>query len=114
MNVFVERCPEAARLIPDTTGRVPLTVIWGKREENQISFSVDLDSVYETESGVKVYGLSRVKGEERNIFRVVVSLLFTDGTSEEFTSNSFQVKSKKKQGLCLPKSSAMTRFLSFY
>ena len=98
LNVFVERCPGAARLLSDTVGRVPLPVIWEKRETNRLKFSVHLDSVYTTEDGKKVYELSRVKGEERNLFRLVVILLYDNGTSEDFFMEPFQVKSKKKSG----------------
>ena len=95
LYVYVERVPSAARFLQDNTGRVPLQVIWGTREQNRIKFSVDLDSVYETSKGTKVYELSRVKGEERNMFRVVVVLVFVDGNSKEFVSKSFQVRSRR-------------------
>lgn len=93
--IYVERVPSAARFLQDTTGRVPLQVIWGTRDPNRIKFSVDLDSVYETSQGTKVYELSRVKGVERNIFRVVVVMVFVDGNTKEFVSKSFQVRSRR-------------------
>jgi hypothetical protein len=59
-----------------------------------VKFSVDLDSVYETPQGGKVYELSRVKGEERNIFNVVVVFVFLNGITKEYTTRRFRVKSK--------------------
>ena len=90
----MERAPEAARILQDSTGRVPLNIIWKKNTENQVHFSVDLDSVYETSAGTKVYELSRVKGEERNIFQLVLNFLFLNGVSKEFITKRFRVKSK--------------------
>lgn len=98
---FVERCPEAARILQDLNGRVELEpVVYSRKEPFAANFSVNLDSVYSSQKGIKVYELSRVKGEERNIFRLVVVLHFVDGTTKEFTSKHFQVQSKKspKQG----------------
>ena len=103
----MERCPEAARILQDSNGRVPLELEYSKKEPYFMNFSVDLDSVYMTHKGIKVYELSRVKGEERNIFRLIVVLHFVDGTTKEFTSKHFQVQSKKNtklnQGICLLK-----------
>lgn len=98
---FVERCPQAARILQDLNGRVELEpVVYSRKEPFAANFSVNLDSVYSSQKGIKVYELSRVKGEERNIFRLVVVLHFVDGTTKEFTSKHFQVQSKKspKQG----------------
>lgn len=93
---YVERCPEAARILQDLNGRVSLDpVVYSKKELCSTIFSVNLDSVYSSHKGIKVYELSRVKGEERNIFRLIVELHFVDGTTREFTSKSFQVQSKK-------------------
>ena len=92
---FVERCPEAARILQDTNGRVPLEVVYSRKEPAVINFSINLDSVYISHKGVKVYELSRVKGHERNIFRLIVVVLFVDGTTKEYTSKNFQVQSKK-------------------
>lgn len=98
---YVERCPEAARILQDLNGRVPLDVVYSKKDPFEPHFSVNLDSVYMSHKGIKVYELSRVKGEERNIFRLIVVLHFPDGTTKEFTSKQFQVQSKKnpKTGL---------------
>lgn len=94
----MERCPEAARILQDLNGRVALEpVVYSRKEPFLAHFSVNLDSVYFSQKGIKVYELSRVKGEERNIFRLVVELHFMDGTTKEFTSKSFQVQSKKNQ-----------------
>ena len=90
----MERCPEAARILQDTNGRVSLDLVYSKRDLFVANFAVNLDSVYSS-NGIKVYELSRVKGEERNIFRVVVVLHFADGTTKEFISKNFQVQSKK-------------------
>lgn len=95
MCAYVERCPEAARILQDMNGRVPLDVEYGKKEPFFVNFNVNLDSVYISHKGIKVYELSRVKGEERNIFRLIVVLHFMDGTTKEFTSKNFQVQSKK-------------------
>ena len=95
----MERCPEAARILQDLNGRVPLELEYSKKEPYYLSFSVNLDSVYVTHKGIKVYELSRVKGEERNIFRLIVVLHFLDGTTKEFTSKHFQVQSKKNTKL---------------
>lgn len=92
---YVERCPEAARILQDLNGRVPLEIVYTKKEPFFLNFSVNLDSVYMSHKGIKVYELSRVKGEERNIFRLIVVLHFLDGTTKEFTSKRFQVQSKK-------------------
>lgn len=97
----MERCPEAARILQDLNGRVELEpVTYTTKESFALNFSVNLDSVYASQRGIKVYELSRVKGEERNIFRLVVVLHFVDGTTKEFTSKHFQVQSRKtpKQG----------------
>ena len=99
----MERCPEAARILQDLNGRVPLEVEYSKKEPFFTNFSVNLDSVYLSHKGIKVYELSRVKGEERNVFRLVVVLHFLDGTTTEFTSKQFQVQSKKNQKLSLGK-----------
>ena len=49
------------------------------------------------DAGSEVYKLSKVKGEERNLFRIGVKLLFKDtNKSKTFYSDSFQVKSKPK------------------
>lgn len=93
----MERCPEAARILQDLNGRVPVDVTFSKKDPFQPFFSVNLDSVYVSHKGIKVYELSRVKGEERNIFRLIVVLHFLDGTKKEFTSKNFQVQSKKNQ-----------------
>ena len=92
----MERCPEAARILQDMNGRVALELVYSRKELFMVNFSVNLDSVYKKD-GIKVYELSRVKGEERNIFRVIVVLHFVDGTTKEFISKSFQVQSKKNQ-----------------
>lgn len=97
VSAYVERCPEAARVLQDLNGRVGLELVYNKKETFAATFSVNLDSVY-SHQGIKVYELSRVKGEERNIFRLVVVLHFGDGTTKEFTSKHFQVQSRKKQG----------------
>lgn len=94
VRAYVERCPEAARILQDTNGRVSLDLVYSKRDLFVANFAVNLDSVY-SNNGIKVYELSRVKGEERNIFRVVVVLHFADGTTKEFISKNFQVQSKK-------------------
>lgn len=94
---YVERCPEAARILQDLNGRVPIDVTFSKKDPFQPIFLVNLDSVYVSHKGIKVYELSRVKGEERNIFRLIVVLHFLDGTTKEFTSKNFQVQSKKNQ-----------------
>lgn len=93
----MERCPEAARILQDLNGRVPIDVTFSKKDPFQPIFLVNLDSVYVSHKGIKVYELSRVKGEERNIFRLIVVLHFLDGTTKEFTSKNFQVQSKKNQ-----------------
>ena len=98
MCAYVERCPEAARILQDLNGRVTLDPpVYSRKEAFLAYFSVNLDSVYSSHKGIKVYELSRVKGEERNIFRLIVELHFVDGTTKEFTSKSFQVQSKKTQ-----------------
>ena len=97
VSAYVESCPEAARILQDLNGRVPLEVEYSKKEPFFVNFSVNLDSVYITHKGIKVYELSRVKGEERNIFRLIVVLHFLDGSTKEFISKHFQVQSKKHQ-----------------
>ncbi|PFX23603.1 uncharacterized protein LOC111332759 [Stylophora pistillata] len=94
VRAYVERCPEAARILQDMNGRVSLNLVYSKKDLFVANFAVNLDSVY-SNNGIKVYELSRVKGEERNIFRVIVVLHFADGTTKEFISKSFQVQSRK-------------------
>ncbi|XP_048583347.1 uncharacterized protein LOC116609536 isoform X2 [Nematostella vectensis] len=94
LHVYVERIPEAARILQDTTGRVPLAVILGETQGLKASFSVDLDSVYETSRGTKVYELSRVKGDERNVFRLVLSFVLLNGVAKDYVTKAFRVKSK--------------------
>lgn len=49
------------------------------------------------DAGSEVYKLSKVKGEERNRFRIVVELLFRDTNQRKlYYSDTFQVKSKPK------------------
>jgi hypothetical protein len=49
------------------------------------------------DAGSEVYKLSKVKGEERNLFRIGVKLLFKDtNKSKTFYSDAFQIKSKPK------------------
>lgn len=106
VSAYVERCPEAARILQDLNGRVPLEVEYSKKEPFFVNFSVNLDSVYITHKGIKVYELSRVKGEERNIFRLIVVLHFLDGSTKEFISKHFQVQSKKHQKQILDEDSS--------
>lgn len=86
---YVERSPDAAHILKDSVGRVPLKILPG---ENSSWMKVNLD-----DAGSEVYKLSKVKGEERNLFRIVVELLFKDtNTRKVFYSDTFQVKSKPK------------------
>lgn len=53
-----------------------------------VNFVVNFDLVY-FNNGIKVYEFLCVKGEERNIFCVVVVLYFVDGMMKEFISKNF-------------------------
>jgi hypothetical protein len=59
-------------------------------------FSVDLDSVYKNEDGTFVYWLDRVEVEERNIWELVTSIEFIDGTQKNFQSNTFRIRTKPR------------------
>ena len=49
------------------------------------------------DAGSEVYKLSKVKGEERNLFRIGLRLLLKDtNETKTFYSEPFQVKSKPK------------------
>ena len=70
-------------------GQVPLKIL---PDESDHWVKVNLD-----DAGSEVYKLSKVKGEERNLFRIGLKLLFKDTKkSKAFYSDSFQVKSKPK------------------
>lgn len=88
-SAFVERSPDAAHIIKDNVGQVLLNIMTDK---NDHWIKVNLD-----DAGSEVYKLSKVKGEERNLFRVGLKLLFKDANNwRTFYSDSFQVKSKPK------------------
>ena len=87
--MFVERSPDAAHILKDNVGQVPLKIL---PDESDHWVKINLD-----DAGSEVYKLSKVKGEERNLFRIGVKLLFKDtNKSKTFYSDSFQVKSKPK------------------
>ena len=88
-SAFVERSPDAAHILKDNVGQVPLKIL---PDESEHWIKVNLD-----DAGSEVYKLSKVKGEERNLFRIGVKLVFKDtNKSKNFYSDSFQVKSKPK------------------
>ena len=76
------------------TGPVELKVIFDDHEPNRTHFSVDLDSVYKTPSGDLIYWLEKAEVEERNIWELIITIEFIDGTEGHFTSRPFQIRTK--------------------
>lgn len=97
IDVYVERTAAAAALCGDKSGQVPLkTVKLENFDWNKQTFSLDLDSVYLSPKGTPVYKLSTVDSDRRNRFRLVVVVVFIDGTrSKPFNSRQFLLKSKQ-------------------
>ncbi|XP_031557624.1 uncharacterized protein LOC116294212 isoform X1 [Actinia tenebrosa] len=102
VEVYVERLPEAAKLCGDHNGQVPLkprmdNLMLTDDYQSHQYFSVDLDAIYESpETGCPVYKLSTVDSERRNRFRLVVYIVFLDGTRSRPTfSLSFLLRSKR-------------------
>ncbi|EDO45539.1 predicted protein [Nematostella vectensis] len=102
LEVYVERIPEAAKLCGDHNGQVPLkprmdNIMLTEDYQSHQYFSVDLDSIYESAAtGCPVYKLSTVDSDRRNRFRLVVYIVYLDGTRSNPTySLSFLLRSKR-------------------
>ena len=59
-------------------------------------FSVDLDSVYMTESGQLIYELDKVDVEERNIWQLVIIIHFIDNSHQTFETKPFRLRTKPR------------------
>lgn len=96
IDVFVERLPGAAALFGDINGMIPLKVTHQSHFQNQQTFSVDLDSVYNGTDGTPIYRLATVDAERRNLFNLVVFLKFIDGArTRPFHSKPFLIRSRR-------------------
>ena len=62
-----------------------------------ILFSVDLDSVYKTSAGDKVYWLDKVEVDKRNIWQLIISVELIDGTMKEVNSRGFRIRTKPRE-----------------
>ena len=63
----------------------------------QLEYQVDLDSVYKMDGSERpVYKLAKVHTQERNLFELLVQIVFTDNNvSDQFKSKPFLIKTKR-------------------
>lgn len=95
IHVWVMREKQAAELCEDRNGRVSLPVkLEGHNGERKL-FSVDLDSKY---YGPKtpLYQLKKGDTKKANLFQLVVKLPALSGTTREFCSEPFLIRSQPK------------------
>ena len=70
---------------------------------NTYHYCLNLDSVYLTENGMKVYELEKNKGEVRNNWVLFIAVELIDQTTKEFVYGPFRLKTKPaKKGSVLP------------
>ncbi|XP_020603152.1 uncharacterized protein LOC110042142 isoform X1 [Orbicella faveolata] len=96
ITAFVQRTPEAAEKAHDTIGPVELRVSYEKHGVQSIHFSIDLDSVYKTPKGELVYSLDRVEMEMRNMWQLVIVVELIDGSTQQFTSKEFRIRTRPR------------------
>lgn len=96
IDVFVQRHPDSAKLSGDFNGRVKLGVLIGEKNDNMINFSVDLDSVYQSNNNTPIYKLSTVDPLRRNRFILIIRLSSRNLNRQQyFTSPSFLIRSRR-------------------
>lgn len=73
-----------------------LRVSYEKHGVQSIHFSIDLDSVYKTPKGELVYSLDRVEMEMRNMWQLVIVVELIDGSTQQFTSKEFRIRTRPR------------------
>ncbi|XP_022793901.1 uncharacterized protein LOC111332743 isoform X2 [Stylophora pistillata] len=101
VKAWVRREENAAKLEKDANGMVEIaTDSLEKVKESGLLYlecQVDLDSVYKMDGSERpVYKLAKVHTTERNLFELVVQVVFSDSeVSEQIKSNPFLIKTKR-------------------
>ncbi|CAB3979586.1 Hypothetical predicted protein [Paramuricea clavata] len=96
IDVYVQRHPDSAKLCGDMNGRVKLEVRVGEKKDNMTNFSIDLDSVYQSNRNPPIYKLSTVDPLRRNRFILIIRLTSTELKRDQyFTSPAFLIRSRR-------------------
>ncbi|XP_022793907.1 uncharacterized protein LOC111332745 isoform X4 [Stylophora pistillata] len=97
VRVYVQRCPDAAIRIHDTTGPVELQVNFQKHDQTQTVLSVDLGSVHRNEEGSSVYRLEKADVMERNKWELIIMMDFHEGLVTTIKSKPFRITTRATQ-----------------
>lgn len=101
VKAWVRREENAAKLEKDANGMVEIETDFLRKvkESGHIyqEYQVDLDSVYKMEGSERpVYKLAKVHTQERNLFELLVQVVFGDSeASEKIKSKPFLIKTKR-------------------
>lgn len=99
VQAWVQREEHAAKLEKDENGMVSIEVVFLRKlkDSGSLEYQVDLDSVYKMDGSERpVYKLAKVHTQERNLFELLVQMVFTDNNvSGQFKSKPFLIKTKR-------------------
>jgi len=99
VKAWVQREENAAKLEKDENGMVSIEVVFLRKlkDSGNLEYQVDLDSVYKMDGSERpVYKLAKVHTQERNLFELLVQIVFTDNNvSDQIKSKPFLIKTKR-------------------